>query len=237
MEDLDREIELSDRFTPLNRYFKGIRYRDLLTLSADDIVSSVDVSERILMRLCLCELQAELEMHPTTSSLEYALSLSGRLISVKLPKRRNDLHTIPELSSWLGDDFCTGMQLIDMSDNILLSEDLPDITTVVKDATSCTVLDLSKTRIGQEFKDDLSKWLTELLEIEHLQFVDLCDTNIYSKSAAPMLSNMEDKLIAKLIFVRPCHLHLKAWHKLVNPSVCDAVIASHETYYQLRGLL
>jgi len=127
---------------------------------------------------------------------------------------------------------------VDCSANSLVAADVPTIYAALM-PYRCEVVDLSRNRIDAlaDDADVLVSTLLTWLESDALRYLDITVNPFVSIDSLFFFGKLSKHHLTKLIWVSKPHVAQKQWDVMVSktPSLVEAVVAAHNSYYQLYG--
>jgi hypothetical protein len=140
------------KFQSLRDYFTGLTLRDLDSFEDGDVLATVNQSHRLLAKLFLREARQRVEAEGVVwNSAKHVLDAHSKVCSSAMsdswaPANRIPILHLPSIVPCIVGD-CKDVQVLDLSGNELLTDDLPHIVKLVELFPNLKQLDLSFNRM------------------------------------------------------------------------------------------
>jgi len=230
----------------LEKYFSDLTLNDLRQLDPDELISSVEETDRPRMILFVKKylehkekVNGEISNDEITITNGMTITKSGRLnISGILISAKYDSSLFPtyrstsELNEFF-DDYpfvWEYVKYLDLTRATLFPEDLPYITSLVEKMKSCEIVNLSFNRI--HITDNMLQLLTNLLQIGHVRYVNIVGNALASMDGKVLFNSLSQDDLKKIIFIPKSWISPGHWKDLIEGSEKQELVEkTHTEFY------
>ncbi len=234
---------LVDKFSSLQKYFKGIESVDLLSMNMEDLIDYVYPEDKILMKLFIKKhLSLESNQYNDISNINNVkiFSLepddSGLVNLSHMIHNSSSIYHNPISLSYLQKTLkerVHDIKILDLSNNWIGDNNLSIVKDIVKLLQpNLRVLKLCSNNIGY-FSEICNKVILELLEMKNIEYIDISNNSILSSiNTSEICKELTLNHFKKLIFIPKSWMHNSNWKFIVtNNKFHETIINAHNNYY------
>jgi hypothetical protein len=223
------------RFLPLKEYLNGVLVEDLVNFWDEDILETVDKKDRLLMKIFLRSTREQIESQITAQGVVLdgcVLDAHSRVCTSVFGSSLEPVNRVPVQQLLLSlpseASFFPTVEVLDLSGNDLLTEDLIHIDEIVSALPNLKQIDLSYNRMANSTPDalePLKRWLGQKQIKVHVLFNNFIDSQEF-------INSLQQLELMNLLWIPPNWLEGRGWTaKFASSERIQWVYTSHRHWY------